>query len=360
MFDKILLFPFLFIVFASSTKHFEIHGQIDHAKNGSKVLLYTWGADFNFHTLDSTSYQDGFHFSGTIDETNYAMIEVVDEEPRHRHIYFILEGGHIQIKKQAGQYVIEGGIQNEYLNQENRIRENYRDRLKELERLASEAKNNDEQLYRLYRDSISSDYDERTHFLETLYLNNPNAFVGLLYTYSHKAGLSTPTMAQLYGNLTQDLQEHTFGKLVLEYLKAEDLQFALPITHQIDTALNPINIVFPTGTYTLIDFWASWCIPCRKTNPDLIKLYDQYERYGLNIIGISADSDIQKWKGAIQEDGMKWMNLTDLNGWANTYLTKNGVKSLPTYILVDPEGRIVFKETSFEEMRMKTTKIFEN
>lgn len=96
------------------------------------------------------------------------------------------------------------------------------------------------------------------------------------------------------------------------------------------------------GKVVLIDFWASWCGPCRKENPNVVKLYNQYKDNGFTILSVSLDEDINAWKQAIKEDGLIWPNhVSDLKGW-KTELTKvYGFQSIPHTVLVNKEGKIV-------------------
>ena len=96
--------------------------------------------------------------------------------------------------------------------------------------------------------------------------------------------------------------------------------------------------------WLLIDFWASWCIPCRQNNPLLKKLYYKYKERGLNILSISVDTDEKKWKAAIQKDGMDWNQGSDLLGYHSSGVaSKYHIGAVPLYILISPEGIIILK-----------------
>lgn len=95
------------------------------------------------------------------------------------------------------------------------------------------------------------------------------------------------------------------------------------------------------GQYVLLDFWASWCGPCRAENPGMVRLYEAYQGKGLEIYGVSLDQDRGKWQQAIQADGRRWIQVSDLRGWQSAAGQLYGVRTMPSSVLIDPQGRIV-------------------
>ena len=103
----------------------------------------------------------------------------------------------------------------------------------------------------------------------------------------------------------------------------------------------PISLSSLKGKVVLIDFWASWCGPCRKENPNLVKLYEKYKDKGFTILSVSLDNDEAAWKKAIEADGLIWPNhVSDLKGWESTMTKVYGFNSIPHTVLVNKEGKI--------------------
>jgi thiol-disulfide isomerase/thioredoxin len=114
------------------------------------------------------------------------------------------------------------------------------------------------------------------------------------------------------------------------------------------------------GKYVLIDFWASWCGPCRRENPNLVKTYAEYHPKGFEILGISLDKkeDRQKWLDAIHKDGLTWTQVSDLQGWDNAAAKAYNVQAIPMNYLLDPNGKIIGKYLRGQNLDDKLKEIF--
>jgi thiol-disulfide isomerase/thioredoxin len=130
-------------------------------------------------------------------------------------------------------------------------------------------------------------------------------------------------------------------------------RFSLP-----DKNGKPLNLAAFKGKVVLVDFWASWCIPCRKENPNLVKAYAKYHGKGLEIIGVSLDDKKDSWLAAIKADGLTWNHVSDLKGWKSAIVTDYGIKAVPTSFLVDPDGKIIAKNLRGEELEKALAKLF--
>ncbi len=105
----------------------------------------------------------------------------------------------------------------------------------------------------------------------------------------------------------------------------------------------PVSLSSLRGKVVLIDFWASWCGPCRRENPNVVKMYQKYKDQGFEIFGVSLDNDANRWKGAIQTDGLTWFHGSDLMGWKSKPAQMYQVHSIPATFLLDKQGKIIAK-----------------
>ena len=120
-----------------------------------------------------------------------------------------------------------------------------------------------------------------------------------------------------------------------------------------------ITIESLKGKIVLIDFWASWCGPCRRENPNVVKLYNQYKNQGFDIYSVSLDKDKTKWINAITKDNLSWPNhVSDLKGWSSAATSIYGFRGIPYTVLIDREGRIIQTRLRGAALERKLEEIF--
>ena len=112
------------------------------------------------------------------------------------------------------------------------------------------------------------------------------------------------------------------------------------------------------GKYVLLDFWASWCGPCRAENPNVLDNYEKYHSKGLEILGVSLDDKKDAWLKAIKDDGLEWAHVSDLKGWKNEVAKTYNIRAVPSNFLIDKEGKIVAVDLRGEELTQKLAEIF--
>lgn len=194
------------------------------------------------------------------------------------------------------------------------------------------------------------EYKQETHHIRLAFLkSNPGAFVSVLLLpeiaeFSQNYGL----VDSLFNLLSADVKKTPSAKIINERFQ-KDKRLAVgaiaPDFSQSDVNGKEVKLTDFRGKYVLLDFWASWCGPCRQDNPHVVKIFNQYKDKNFTVLGISLDRPGSKsaWLKAIEDDKLTWTQVSDLNFWKNEVAMMYNVTSIPQNFLLDPEGRIIAK-----------------
>lgn len=169
--------------------------------------------------------------------------------------------------------------------------------------------------------------------------------------------------AEMYTLFKPEVKNSYIGKAIkasLDLLNKTAPGKVAPDFTMNDVNGKPLKLSQLRGKYVLIDFWASWCVPCRKENPNVVAAYQKYHDQGFEILGVSLDSKKEAWLKAIKDDGLGWKHVSELKGWTNTAATAYGVKSVPASFLIDKEGKVIAKDLRGEELTKKLSEIFKD
>jgi len=187
-----------------------------------------------------------------------------------------------------------------------------------------------------------------------------NSFMGLytFHTYVLDSHFDPTAVEPLFDRFSASLKssplgQRTAAKIAVAKRRSNGSK-ALDFT-QLDLNDKPFTLSSLRGKYVLVDFWASWCVPCRKENPNLLKAYNEMKNKNFEIVGVSLDYPGSKsaWAGAVKSDELPWIQVSDLKGWKNEVALMYGINSVPQNILIDPEGIIIAKNLRGEDLMKK-------
>ena len=210
-------------------------------------------------------------------------------------------------------------------------------------------------------DAASKEVDQRMQAqLEAFVQKNPSSIVSAFVTYEFLKSHSDVDPAMIYSLFTGEAKESAYAAKVADKLAAfdrTDIGRQMPVFTIADKNGQPKNINNLLSTYTLIDFWASWCGPCRAENPYMLKAYNRFKDKGFSIVGVSLDDSKKNWFKAMEEDNIPWMQLSDLKGSSSPLLPLFGITAIPRNFLVDKTGKIIAKDLRGEALEKKLNEL---
>lgn len=192
--------------------------------------------------------------------------------------------------------------------------------------------------------------------LDSFIFSHPDSYVTLDLISENKTAVIDPeTFGRYYDPLSKRvLASYTGKKLTAKYDKAKQIAIGKAVDFtQPDADGKEFKLSSLRGKYVLVDFWASWCVPCRAENPHLLKAYNQLKDKGFEIVGVSLDETKAAWLNAVKHDDMPWIQVSDLKGFKTDIAVKYGISAIPQNFLVNPEGVIIAKNLRGEDVNEK-------
>lgn len=363
MFRK-TLHSFVFLLFATAIyaqqKDYTVEGTIHNSYDGKLVYLQILNEKRNgLLDVDSTIVKNGqFTFKGH-DASDAAIRFITTATPMtYQPALFVPQQGTINVS--IGDTVVVGGT---YLN--NNYQKFVDNQYHLNQKIQKEITAYSEKKY----PQTAADYEESVQLVKPIVeemakarfefaQENIESELGEYIALTSFEMLPPGRILELVSQMRPEFRNSSFGKEVLDYYTAEniiepgnkykDLELADPLG-------NAVKLSDYVGKHkvVLVDFWASWCGPCIKEMPIIVEAYEKYKSKGLEIVGLSLDSNQQAWLRAIDRFGITWPQMSDLKGWESNIASVYGIKSIPMTLLLDENGTIIASQLRGDDLIKK-------
>lgn len=350
----------------TSPDGFKLEGTLSgEVENGTQVFLKKTDDANQLIEVDTTTIENGkYTFTGTsaLPELHYLLINKV-----RGNIPVVLENGSIEINAQKDSLAfakMKGTLQNDLFAD---FLEESRSLARRARSMSDEMRNATAQQDTASMTSLRDEYFELQEEAKTFELKfakeHPEALISALIIEKVLAtkGLPENEIKELYEALTPTIKETVVGqrikvkldKLVSTSIGSKAPNFTAPTPAGDVLALNDV-----LGKVTIVDFWAAWCKPCRAENPNVVQVYNKYHDKGLNILGVSLDRRAEDWTKAIEDDGLVWNHVSNVQYFDEIAELYN-VKAIPATFILDENGVIIAKDLRGAALENKISELLQ-
>lgn len=378
---KIILFLSAVVMLTSCTKDkYTISGTATGFENGKTVILEIPNENGSGLTaIDTVKIENGkFEIKGKAIEPAFHTIQVEGVQGK---IPFILENGDITIvvnKDSIQKSKVSGTYNNdEYVafNEEiTKVQKKLMDfQTKNMQAMNTAQQTKDTAVINSLMKEFAKIQEEVGTTSKAKYVTyaetHPKSFISVLIIQGmlNDPTADTKKSEKMYNSLEESLKNTKPGKAIkakLGEMKSPGVGATAPAAPAVEakwradfSGPNPegkvISLKQCLGKVTIVDFWASWCGPCRKENPNVVAIYKELHSKGLNIVGVSLDKDAKAWKEAIAKDKLTWNHVSNLKFWDEPIAAQYKVQSIPATFILDASGNVVAQDLRGDELRAK-------
>jgi thiol-disulfide isomerase/thioredoxin len=353
-------------LFSQQPIRFTVSGNIFNTKVDSVSISQFYGSHYKDFIKTALSKKGDFTLKGTLPNPDYYVFRIGKE-----HINVILrDGSDIKIYGDGANINafcnIVGSDESKNMNEFIKIMTSWNFKRDSAMALMQKYPEKQEEI----NNAMSQPYYVYQSNLQTFIAQNPNspALIAVLSNIDQENDFATyeslitqlqlgfgesPTVKEVYNGYLAVKKQREIAALLAPGKEAPDFEEVM-----LDGS-SKMKLSNLRGNVVLLDFWASWCGPCRKENPNVVKTYEKYKDKGFTVMSVSLDKDRGSWKAAVEKDGLKWPNhVSDLGYWSSKVAKLYQVKGIPFTVLIDREGKIIKTNLRGPDLEAELARIF--
>lgn len=352
----------LFFTSCNQGEQFKLTGNISGQPEGKVYLSKV--QDNELVKIDSAELKEGvFEFVGTVASPQRYFIQL---DGKKEALQFFIENSNININadvEKLAEAKVVGSAEQDVYAAYKESQKVFNEKNMDLRKEYMAARNaQDQAKMDSIRDVAMKMEEEADAVTDEFLKNNATSVVSGFIKYRMTGGMELAKMEEMYNAMPENVKASIYGVKIkdkIELLNSVAVGKTAP-----DFTLNtpeetPFSLSSLKGKVVVIDFWASWCGPCRRENPHMVELYKEVNERGVEFLGVSLDKDKDKWLKAIEDDGLIWKHVSDLKYWNSEAAKMYGISGIPATVLLDQNGVIVAKNLRSAELKVEIEKLLQ-